>query len=197
MADVFLTNRQCRQGGTPGVCVVCGKKPTTPVKNRFRVFSHATAQHKVYLVKEAWVPMCQEHRNHFYRPVWFALGAFALFGIGAFVVFALSAGGMWLINSPLVFCGTVPLALLLFAGVVGLVIFGMRGQVAATGLNNQGMYLANVSDEYRDAVEALQQEEEDEDEEDDDDRPRKRRRRRAEDDDDDDEDDRPRPRGRR
>jgi hypothetical protein len=153
MASIFLKRRELAGGERlPKVCVVCGRRgrPTDVTLRHRSNLPFSPGAVTITQFQEAVLPLCSAHRDYFERLNVFILAGFGilalllisaavcffLFGLGAFAVFFLL----------FVFC-------VLVFGFVS--FFVSMGRTRASAIEDRGVWLANVSEKFVEALEDL------------------------------------------
>jgi hypothetical protein len=136
MASIFLHRRELG-GGTrlPNFCVVCGRRGQMT----------EVAFHR----QEVVLPLCQSHRNYFTR------GIFMLVGVAVLTLVFLAAAGSYFIGGLTAFAEgfLVFVASVAVFGAVSFVVTVSRARASA--IDDRGVWLAGVSQDFADAVEDL------------------------------------------
>lgn len=157
MAAFFLKARELDQKLLPKVCLICGEKgPHRKVELKVEVnvvFNRIFRKnYHQYRLRKCWLPLCSDHAEYFDDkfPWW------TLLVIGLVVLFMLfmALGGVVLkIDNPLFFFGgfcfivSVILGTAAASWVIGL------GSTRPTLIDNDGIDMVNLHDEFMDAVE--------------------------------------------
>ncbi len=204
----------------PEMCMVCGEKDCEWRQTEFHTSYRASDTHSVHRSLSLKVPLCREHEKHFAGQAWIGILALIGFVAGFLGVVIGMTTGIYVVT----FVG-VALAIPSVIGAVIAMALLKRTMIHATVITDDDVTLANLGEEFAEAVlkmnerarrieEGEYKDYDDDYGEDDDDRGKGRRARgrgrrdedgddpgrrrgRRDDDDDDDDDDRGRRRGRR
>ena len=169
MATVQLDRRGWEDGDLPDVCMQCGGDTTYRVRQTFvwqptwvifTIFVHVLLFIIISLVvrkkRNALVPMCNEHRNHWRKRTFRLWSSFAsAIVVGGLGIAAVNTFGP---DDPIAaICGVVVFTL--FAWIVGVVVI-QWGTIRPTEITDRSLGLKNVSPEFVDAYEHFLDEEE-------------------------------------
>jgi hypothetical protein len=159
MATVWLERHDCAYDRLPGLCLKCGRRATCRVTKTFHwlppwvyllllvhvllFFLAAAVTHRSQKVT---APMCEEHRKHWATREWIIVGSLVLLVVGIILLVRFAKGlGVY---EALFLVVTIGGSLVLW---VILVVAINRTAVRAKKINEQGMQLTGVSDEFADA----------------------------------------------
>jgi hypothetical protein len=148
-----LTHREA-EGKLPMVCMVCGQKATEQRTNTFRwspmgmfwggyggLISLALSKYK-----SVEVPLCDQDRNHFWKPMFIMLGI-----VGVFIVLFLSgflcAAVVMATNLPafIPFFFFIGAFVFLLPAMIGYIIYVRGKYLRAEAIDDRGITLTNVS----------------------------------------------------
>jgi len=161
MANVTLTEYECRKSLLPAVCMQCGEPATTTVRRKFSWYPQwvivlvlagllvavivAMILTKKMLVH---VPMCDRHRNHWSkRTLWTLLtfGVLAVVGIGGIVALSAADNGPAKESLTGMVCGGG--VVLLLAWLI-LVVVLQAGLIKPTEITDEKIKLTKVHSEF-------------------------------------------------
>jgi hypothetical protein len=155
MAEMLLFAHELPAGGLPDCCVVCGASSCTPTRERLAVIVADYEFVRKLRSSDGWLPLCEQHRLHFRRPLFAALGGCGVMalGIGLAIVVGLILGRIMGPGNEV--SAFIALGLAAVSAVAGLIVgrqFGRRRMVHAINVTDEGVQLTNLSERFVAAV---------------------------------------------